>query len=347
MKTTRSDFGQVEGSPIGLFTLCNSNGMEVKVMDYGATITSIQVPDRSGRLLEVACGFDSLEGYFSKNYRANAPYFGCTVGRYCSHIKDGHFTLNGRRYDLAKNAGGNNLHGGEVGFDKRVWIGSIPNPEAAEVLMTLESRDMEEGFPGNVSVNVTFSLSVDNTLSIRYEAKSDAETPLALTNHTYFNLSGFSSNILGHSARIAASRRLVMDKTGAVTGAVIDLECQPDNLWDCKVIGEAQQAIGDGFEHYYVFDKPAFQMAEVAEFGCAETGIGLKVATDELGMLFYTGKYTSDSLMRENGLQYGKFRGFCCETHRFPNGPNLPNSPGTILKPGHVFRSATTFSFTR
>ncbi|GAA0881167.1 galactose mutarotase [Algoriphagus jejuensis] len=347
MKTSRSDFGKVGDASIGLFTLSNSKGMRVKVMDYGATITSITVPDRSGNLLEIACGFDTLEGYFSENYKANSPYFGCTVGRYCSHIKDGRFTLKGREYSLAKNGGGNNLHGGAVGFDKKVWTAKVPDPEAAEVVMSLLSQDMEEGFPGNVEVSVVFSLSENNELSIRYEATTDAETPLALTNHTYFNLSGFAANILGHSAQIAASRRLVMDKTGAVTGAVIDLESQPDNLWNAKIIGDVQQAIGDGFEHYYVFDKPAFQMAEVAEFRCVESGISMKVATDELGMLFYTGKYTCDSLRREDGLQYGKFRGFCCETHRFPNGPNLPNSPGTLLKPGQVFRSATRFSFSQ
>ncbi|WPR73373.1 aldose epimerase family protein [Algoriphagus sp. NG3] len=346
MKPSVSDFGRIEERPISLFTLSNSSGMKVKIMDYGATITSIQVPDRQGELLEVACGFDRLEGYFSEAYQANAPYFGSTVGRYCSHIKNAKFTLNGKQFQLATNAGNNNLHGGKKGFDKRIWDAKVLDlPEVSAVEMQLLSKDMEEGFPGNVAVSVTFSLNEKNELLIIYQAQTDAETPFAITNHTYFNLSGFTSNILGHTARIAAGRRMVMDETGAVTGCVIDLENQPDNLMREKIIGDVQQAMGDGFEHYYVFDKPVFKMGKVAEFFCAETGIGLEVASDELGMLFYTGKYTCDSLKRENGLAFGKFRGFCCETHRFPNGPNLPNTPGTILKPGEKFTSNTKFSF--
>ncbi|MBN3581031.1 galactose mutarotase [Algoriphagus aestuarii] len=346
MKPIVNDFGRLEDESISIYTLSNSSGMQVKIMNYGATITSIRVPNRSGELLEVACGFDSFDGYFSEAYQANAPYFGSTVGRYCSHIKNASFTLKDKQYKLAANAGKNNLHGGKIGFDKKVWKASILDlPNLSAVEMRLKSQDMEEGFPGNVEVLVIFSLNEVNELTINYEAITDSETPFAVTNHTYFNLSGFSSNILGHTARIASGRRLVMDETGAVTGSVIDLENQPDNLIKSKIIGDVQQAIGDGFEHYYVFDKPAFKMERVAEFTCAETGIGLEVATDELGMLFYTGKYTCDSLKRENGLSYGKFRGFCCETHRFPNGPNLPNSPGTFLKPDEKFKSCTKFSF--
>ena len=346
MKPTETDFGRIGDATIMLFTLSNSNGMQVKIMNYGATITSVKVPDRERNLTEVACGFDTLEGYFSDNYKANSPYFGATIGRYCSHIKDAKFSLNGKDYQLAVNGGGNNLHGGMVGFDKKIWTAKVVEDSPNSSLeMSLLSEDMEEGFPGNVEVKVFFSLNESNELSISYQAKTDAPTPLALTNHTYFNLSGFQNNILGHSAQIAASRRLAMDATGAVTGYVIDLEKQPDNLSQAKIIADVHQEMNDGFEHYYVFDKPVFKFEKVAEITCAETGISLDITTDEPGMLFYTGKYTCDSLHRESGHAFGKFRGFCCETHRFPNGPNLPGLAGTILKPGEMFNSMTKYSF--
>jgi len=345
MSYTKSNFGQYEGNVVELFTLSNDNGIKVKITNYGATITSIKVPDKDGHIEEIACGFDSFEGYFSEAYQANAPYFGGTVGRYTSQIKDAKFTLHEVEYQLEKNVGNNNLHGGKVGFDKRMWEGKFIEAEGFTKLeMTLLSADMEEGFPGNVSVKVTFSLNNNNELKIDYQASSDQDTPFSITNHSYFNLSGFRSSIENHLVQIQADKRQEWDETGAATGTIISVEAAPDDLRTSKTIKSVQAEMGDGFEHYYVFDEKGFNLAEVAEIKCLESGRSMKVATSEPGMLFYTGKYTADNLQRESGENYGKYMGFCFETHRYPNGPNI-DSPKSILKAGELFSSTTIFSF--
>ena len=337
-----SDFGQVQGEKIQQYTLSNKNGVEVKIMNYGATITSLKVPNSKGDIENIACGFDTLEGYFDVTYLENSPYFGGTIGRYCSQIKDAKFTLNDQQYSLAKNCGENNLHGGAQGFDKRVWQAKeIENG----VEMTLFSKDLEEGYPGDVSTSVTFSLSNDNELSIDYKAATNKDTPLSLTNHTYFNLDGFASTVEKHVAKVNTHKRQVMDETGAGTGEVLDISNLADDLRNGKIIGEVHNQINDGFEHFYTFDNPNFDLIEVAQIQSNESGRSLTVFSEEPCMLLYTGKYTSDEIKRENGEQYGKYRGFCCETHRYQNGPNIANSPKSITKAGEEFKSTTIFKF--
>lgn len=346
MRAYQSDFGLLDGEPVHAYTLENDKGMTLTVLNYGATIQSIRIPDTDGKPLEITCGFDSFEGYFSKEYTENAPYFGGTIGRYTSQIKDAQFYLNATLYPLAPNCGANNLHGGTKGFDKRLWKAKMEEGEdSVSVQMNLISRHLEEGFPGNVDVQVTFSLDNTNRLSIAYWAKSDQETPFSMTNHTYFNLNGFKDTVEEHLVRIDSTKKQVWDSSGAATGEIASLEGSPEDLRHGKMIGEVHEAMGDGFEHYYLFDKPLGELKEVASIKSPLTGISLKVATTEPGMLFYTGKYTSDELSRESGLQYGKYRGFCCETHRWPNGPNLQSAPKSILKAGEEFSSTTTFSF--
>lgn len=342
-------FGEYEGEDILLFTLSNQSGMSVKIMTYGATITSITLPESDGKSREMSCGFDQFESYFAQDYLDNAPYFGGTVGRYCSQIKDSRFSLYEKTYLLAQNAGENNLHGGVLGFDKKVWQPSpFQQDHAAGVEMRLHSKDMEEGFPGNVDIRVRFSLlDTEDTLEIEYEAIPDQDTPLTMTNHTYFNLSGFATDNQGHELKIQASRKLQMDASGAATGVVLSLDGAVDDLREAKQIGEVHQAMATGFEHYYLFDKEGFDFAKVAEIKDPESGLSLEVSTSEPGMLFYSGMYTSDKLKRENGLAYGKYRAFCCETHRYPNGPNIPGSPGTITQAGQTFISKTSFAFRR
>jgi aldose 1-epimerase len=341
MATSKSAFGKYQNQDIQLYTLSNSNGMEVKITNYGATITSLIVPNKNGALQNIACGFDTIEGYFSEAYKGNSPYFGCTVGRYCSQIKDSKFTLNGKTYQLADNCGDNNLHGGVVGFDKKVWKAEIL--DNSSIKMTLKSKDLEEGFPGNVDVSVIFSLNDNNELSIDYSAIPDADTPLSLTNHTYFNLSGFSETVENHIAKVNTDKRLEMDDTGASTGNIVNLEGKADDLRTGKRIGDVHKAMGDGFEHFYVFDNPNEDLKHVASITSEKGGLTLDVSTTEPCMLLYTGKYTSDELARENGEQYGKYRGFCCETHRYQNGPNIPDSPKSITKAGETFKSKTVF----
>ena len=346
MKVSQSIFGTFIDQETHLFTLENNNGMLVKITNYGATVTSIIVPNSKGELENIACGFDTLEGYFGEEYKANSPYFGGTIGRYCSQIKDAKFTLNGKEYQLAANCGDNNLHGGVVGFDKRVWNAEVvDNNNEPSVKMTLSSKDLEEGYPGNVEVSVQFTLTANNELKIDYNATPDQDTPLALTNHTYFNLNAFSSTVEDHIVQVNTSKRQAMDETGAGTGEIVNIEGEADDLRKGKKIGDVHNEINDGFEHFYIFDNTNSDLQEVASIKSKESGRSLTVTTTELCMLFYTGKYTSDDIKRENGEQYGKFRGFCCETHRYQNGPNIEGSPKTITKAGEEFKSTTIFKF--
>ena len=211
--------------------------------------------------------------------------------------------------------------------------------------MTLFSKDLEEGFPGNVDVLVIFNLTDNNELRIDYSAIPDADTPLSLTNHTYFNLSGFSETVENHIATVNTDKRLEMDETGAATGKIVNLEGQVDDLRTGKCLSDVHNAMGDGFEHFYIFDNPKEDLKHVASISSEIGGLTLDVLTTEPCMLLYTGKYTSDELARENGEQYGKYRGFCCETHRYQNGPNIPNSPKSITKAGETFKSTTVFKF--
>ena len=345
MKTTQTDFGVLEGEAIHQYILENDNGVSVKISTYGATITSILLPNKDGKIEEIVCGFDTFESYFSDDYKANAPYFGGTVGRYCSQIKDAKFSLNGKEYELAKIVGDNNLHGGKVGFDKKIWkVNSFSN-ELATVQMELKSKHLEEGFPGNITVQVTFSLTNENELKIQYGAITDQDTPFTITNHSYFNLSGFAENVEGHSVMINSSTKQVWDETGAATGENVSVVGKADDLQSAKTIKEVHEAMGDGFEHFYLFEDKGFELDKVAEITEPKSGRSMEVFTTEPGMLLYTGKYTSDELQRESGLQYGKYRGFCCETHRYPNGMNIKNAPKSILKAGESYDSTTIFKF--
>lgn len=342
MHIETSDFGIYNDIKIKEYTLKNKNGVEVKITNYGATITTIKVPDSKGNIQNIACGFDTLDGYFGKEYVENSPYFGGTIGRYCSQIKDSKFTLNGKEHQLAKNCGENNLHGGVVGFDKKIWQAETLDNA---VKMSLYSKDLEEGFPGNVEASVTFTLTSYNELRIDYSATPDQDTPLSLTNHTYFNLNAFSSTIENHNAKVNTSKRHEMDETGAATGKIVNINGEVDDLTKGKIIGDVHAAMGDGFEHFYVFDNADFKLQEVAQITSYESGRTLTVSSTEPCMLLYTGKYTSDAIKRENGERYGKYRGFCCETHRYQNGPNIENSPKSITKAGEEFKSTTIFKF--
>jgi aldose 1-epimerase len=345
MNIYKTLFGSFQNQNIDLYTLKNSNGMSVKITNYGATITAISVPNSKGEVENIACGFDKLDGYFSNEYVDNSPYFGGTIGRYCSQIKDAKFSLNGKEYQLSANCGNNNLHGGNVGFDKRIWNAEVIEGNQSSIKMTLTSKDLEEGYPGNVAVSVLFTLTANNELKIEYKATPDQDTPLALTNHTYFNLNAFSSTVEDHIVQVNTSKKQVMDDTGAGTGEIVNIEGEADDLRIGKKVGDVHTEINDGFEHFYIFDNANSDLQEVAFIKSKQSGRSLTVSSTEPCMLLYTGKYTSDDIKRENGEQYGKFRGFCCETHRYQNGPNIEDSPNTITKAGEEFKSTTIFKF--
>lgn len=342
MKTETKLFGMLDGNEIRQYFLENVNGMVVKIINYGATITSISIPGEGGKRIELACGFDTLEGYFSEEYKANAPYFGCTVGRTCGMIKDGSFSLEGTKYMLAQNAGSNQLHGGITGFDKKVWEGSL---EGDSVTMKLLSPHMDEGYPGNVDVTVVFRLTEDNNIEMSYNASSDRPTPLSLTNHTYFNLSGFKEDIRDHLVTVNSGSFLTADDTGAVTGGTTPVKGSPTDLQEQTRLGDAIDALVTGFEHFYIFGETMDELVKTAQFEHSATGRALDIYTTEPCMLLYTGRYTADNLKRENGDQYGQFRAFCCEAHRYPNGPNLRNAPGAITTPDTGYQAKTVFAF--
>lgn len=346
MEIAITDFGIYRDVKIKEYTLRNNNGVEVSITNYGATITTLKVPDSNGNIENIACGFDTLDGYFGKAYLDNAPYFGGTIGRYCSQIKNAKFSLSGKNHQLADNCGPNNLHGGTTGFDKKIWKGeTFNNTIGSGVKMSLKSNDLEEGFPGNVEVTVSFTLTSENELRIDYNATPDQDTPLSLTNHTYFNLNAFSSNVENHIAKVNSNKKLHIDQTGAATGEIVNVSGEIDDLTSGKNIGDVHRVMGDGFEHFYVFNNADFKLQEMAQIKSNETGRTLTVTSTEPCMLLYTGKYTSDDIKRENGEQYGKYRGLCCETHRYPNGPNIENSPKSITKAGEEFESTTIFKF--
>ncbi len=314
MNISKSAFGQFEGRDVDLYTLENDNGVTVKVTNYGGTVTSIVIPDRDGNRGDIACGFDTLDSYFSEAYKANSPYFGCLVGRYAARIKDGKFTVDGQPYQVATNDGPNHLHGGMVGFDKRVWDAEMQGDgDSCALRLSLASPDGDEGYPGTVKVTVEFRLTQENELQIDYTAETDRATPLSLTNHTYFNLNGFTDKVLDHTVHIQSDRCLVPDETNVPVGEEQDVTRTACDFRSAKRLGDSFEELPNGFEHYYVF--PELAGSPVAVISDDVSGRSLEVRTSEPGMLFYTGYYTSDGLSREDGTQFGQFRAFCCTTN--------------------------------
>ncbi|MDF9796445.1 aldose 1-epimerase [Catalinimonas alkaloidigena] len=345
MKIEKKPFGQIDGQTIDQYILSNNNGLVLGIINYGATISSIIVPSaRQGRA-DVVCGFNQIDGYLSEAYQNNAPYFGATVGRYAGRIKDAQFVLGGELYQLEANDGDNHLHGGKLGFDKRIWKSeTLEEDDAVGVKMSLISQHMEEGYPGQVEVNIYFRMNDNNEISIRYQANTDRVTPISLTNHTYFNLSGFKDNIMSHLACIVSDSYLQPDASNVPDGSISKVENTPADLRKPKPLGVCIDKMEMGFEHYFLFEKDS-RLREVASFTEEKSGRGIKVFTTEPGMLFYTGYYTSDQLQRENGDQYGQFRAFCCETSRYINGPNIASSPGSVTTPDEPYESETVLAF--
>lgn len=344
MKISQAPFGSVEGQAVDLYTLANDHGMTVKITNYGGIVTSIVIPDRTGKKTDIACGFDTLAGYFSDAYKKNSPYFGCIVGRYAARIKDGRFTIDGQTSQLACNVGSNHLHGGVKAFDKRVWKAAVSERADACVLtLSLLSPDGEEGYPGNLQVSVAYELNNANELRIRYQATTDKATPLSLTNHTYFNLNSFQSKILDHNVQIASDHYLVPDSTDVPVGETAKVAGTVCDFNQVRRVGDSFGELPMGFEHYYVFSKPVGALAKVAEISDPVSGRKLEVLSSEPGALLYTGRYTSDELKREDGTAFGQFRALCFETSKYPNGCNLPGSPNSILKAGAKYDDTTVY----
>ncbi len=337
MSIQKISFGNYQGEEISLYRLTNGSGMVLSVMNYGATITSLKLPTHE----DIVCGFDNFEGYFSEEYKANSPYFGAAIGRYCATIAPAKFG----DYELSKNAGENNLHGGVVGFDKRVW--SVKELSDNSITFTLTSEDGDQGFPGEVVAEYTITLDDENALTFHYQALSSKSTPLSMTNHNYYNLSGFAENVENHAVTIDSIQTFAMDAKGSYNSNCKAVEGTPTDLREERRIGDLHEELGAGMEHFYLFEGGVTeQKRKVAEVSYPSKGRKVEIFTTEGGMLFYTAKYTSDALERESGEKFGKYRAFCCETHRVPNGPNVEGAPNIFTEAGERFSSETTFKFT-
>ncbi len=343
----RQLFGRTaDGSPVDLFTLTNRNGVEVRAITYGGIIASIRVPDRTGALADVVLGFDRLEPYLPRH-----PYFGAIVGRYGNRIGHARFTLNGQTYTLAANNGPNHLHGGVRGFDTYVWD-AAPLPNGAGVAFSRTSPDGEEGYPGTLRVRVTYTLTDANDLAIDYQATTDKATPVNLTQHSYFNLSGHDSgDILGHLVMINADRFTPVDATLIPTGTFADVPGTPFDFRKPTTVGgrinesHAQLKMAGGYDHNFVLNRKGAGLEPAARIADPKSGRTLDVVTTEPGLQFYTGNFLDGTLAGKGGAVYGHRSGLCLETQHFPDSPNQPGFPTTIVQKGETYRSRTVFTF--
>jgi aldose 1-epimerase len=334
------------GQPVELFTLTNPHGIEVRAVTYGGIILSLRTPDRDGRLGDIVLGYDSLDGYLRET-----PYFGAIIGRYGNRIAGGRFTLDGRTYALATNNGPNHLHGGVRGFDKVVWAGEpLETDSAVGVVFTYTSPDGEEGYPGTLHARVSYTLTDDARLIIEYVATTDQATPVNLTQHAYFNLAG-AGDILGHELMIAAGRYTPVDSTLIPTGELASVEGTPFDFRTPTAIGarigadHVQLKNGLGYDHNFVLDRDDPGLMHAARVVEPTSGRTLDVWTTEPGLQFYSGNFLDGSITGKGGQVYAHRTGFCLETQHFPDSPNQPAFPSTILRPGEEYRSRTVFGF--
>jgi aldose 1-epimerase len=344
----RSVFGKMtDGQTMDLYTLTNHNGMQVSITNYGGRVVSILVPDRNGKIADVVLGFDHLQGYLETN-----PFFGALVGRYANRIAHGKFTLDGVTYKLALNDGPNSLHGGLKGFDKRAWKARELSQGHPAIELTYLSKDGEEGYPGNLSVKVVYTLGADNGLKIDYTATTDKDTVVNLTNHSYFNLAGQGSgDILKHLLMINADRFTPIDATLIPTGKLASVQGTPFDFRKPTAIGariqenNEQLKFGRGYDHNFVLNHHGGGLVLAARVTEPESGRVLEVLATQPGVQFYTGNFLDGSIHGKRGKVYGFRTAFCLETQHFPDSPNHPEFPSAELKPGQVYHQVTVYKF--
>lgn len=337
----QEDWGEVDGKKVSLFTLTNKNGVEVKITNRGATVTSWVTADKNGNKSNVVLGFDSLSGYLQK---PDIPYFGAIVGRYGNRIGKGQFSIDGNAYKLATNNGANNLHGGNKGFDKVVWDATPASDNTQSVTFSYLSKDGEEGFPGNLKSTVKYTLTDDDELLIQYDAETDKATPVNLTNHSYFNLTGDASKtILDHSVWIDADKFTPVDAGLIPTGELKPVQGTPFDFTSPHKIGERINSVAGGYDHNWVLNNQANSLKLVAWASDSVSGRKLEVFTTEPGLQFYTGNFLNGSIKNRDGKAIPKNAAFCMETQHYPDSPNKPEFPSTILKPGDKYHTETKY----
>lgn len=352
---TEAPFGTTpHGEAARVYTLRNTRGMEMRVTNYGAIILSLTAPDRNGRFADVVLGFDLLGGYTSPAYLKSGPYFGALIGRYGNRIANGRFTLDGETYTLAKNNGPNSLHGGLQGFDKQLWNAEpFENSDGAGVVLRRTSPNGEEGYPGALSAQVTYTLTNADELVIDYQATTDNATPVNLTQHSYFNLGG-GGDILGHQVMINADRFTPVDSTLIPTGQLPSVSGTPFDFRNATTIGaridqdDRQLVYGKGYDHNFVLDKGGNpdSLTLAARVYEPTSGRVMEVYTTEPGLQFYSGNFLDGTLTGKNGVVYKHRYGFAMETQHFPDSPNQPNFPSTVLRAGETYHSRTIYRFT-
>ncbi|MBI3649720.1 MAG: galactose mutarotase [Acidobacteria bacterium] len=343
----KAAFGNTaDGQAVDLYTLTNATGIEAKITNYGGIVVALKVPDRQGKLEDVVLGYDNLAGYLTRT-----PYFGALIGRYGNRIAKGRFTLNGHDYKLAHNDGENHLHGGRKGFDKVVWQAVESQGEnGAALKLSYLSQDGEEGYPGNLAVTVIYTLTHENELKIDYAATTDQATVINLTNHSYFNLAGRGS-ILNHELRLNAERFTPVTVGLIPTGEVRSVKRTPMDFTQPTPIGARldesyeQLILARGYDHNWVLNLSSARLRFAASVAEPTSGRVLEVFTEEPGVQFYTGNFLDGSITGKGGEVYQQRYGFCLETQHFPDSPNHPEFPTTVLNPGQRYATTTVYKF--
>ena len=336
----QQEFGQThEGQTAHLFTMQNENGLEVAITNFGGIVTSIKSPNRDGHVENIVLGFEDFDNYLQEH-----PFFGAIIGRYANRIADGRFELDGETYQLATNDGDNHLHGGEQGFDKVLWEYEILGENS--LALSYVSEDGEEGYPGTLEVRVIYTLTPENELSIDYEAETDQATPVNLTNHSYFNLSGDQTEgILDHELTINAGQYTPVDDGLIPTGELTDVQGTPFDFTSSERIGSRIDEVEGGYDHNYVVDHDQNDLKQVARLYEETSGRVMEVYTDKPGLQFYSGNFLDGTLQDPDGRPIEQYAALCLETQYFPDSPNQEHFPNTILREGEVYRSQTVYSF--
>ena len=341
MSITKNVFGQKDGKNVYLYELTNANGLSMKVTNYGGIITELMVPDRDGKTADIVLGYENLDKYIEAT-----PYFGALIGRYGNRIAKGKFSLDGVEYTLAQNNNENHLHGGAKGFDKVVWDCEITQTDDSVGLkFTYLSKDMEEGYPGNLSCIVIYTLTNNDELKIEYEGETDKATVINLTHHSYFNLGGHDSgDILEHQLMLTAGNFTPVDAGLIPTGEIKSVKDTPMDFTTPTAIGARIDKVKGGYDHNYVLNNSSGSLALAAEVYEPKTGRVLEIFTTEPGIQFYSGNFL-DGSNKGKGAVYNKHNGFCLETQHFPDSPNKPDFPSVVLKPGEKYTHLTVHKF--